>query len=171
MSEENQPDVNQADVNQPDVNQQFAIQKIYLKDVSLESPHSPQVFGDGEWKPEINVQINSTNQSLGEDIYEVVLTITVTAKQGENTAFLVEVKQAGVFTIGGFSEENLAGMIGAYCPESLFPYAREAISDLVTKGGFPQLLLAPVNFNALFAQQMQQQQAAATADVTNATAH
>ncbi len=152
MTEENQPELNQSELNQ-----QFAIQKIYLKDVSLESPYSPQVFTDGEWKPEINVQINSTNQSLGTDTFEVSLTITVTAKQGEKTAFLVEVKQAGVFTIAGFSEENMAGMIGAYCPETLFPYAREAISDLIAKGGFPQLLLAPVNFNALYAQQMQQQ--------------
>ncbi|HHO60030.1 MAG TPA: protein-export chaperone SecB [Thiotrichales bacterium] len=138
-------------------NQQFAIQKIYLKDVSLESPNSPKVFTDGEWKPEINVQINTANQSVGENLYEVVLTITVTAKQGDSTAFLVEVKQAGVFTIAGFTEENQTGMIGAYCPEALFPFAREAISELVSKGGFPQLLLAPVNFNALFAQQQQQQ--------------
>lgn len=142
-------------------NQQFAIQKIYLKDVSLESPNSPKVFTDGEWKPEINVQINTANESLGNDLYEVVLTITVTAKQGESTAFLVEVKQAGVFTMSGFPEENMAGMLGAYCPETLFPYAREAISELVGKGGFPQLLLAPVNFNALYAQQVQQQQQAA----------
>jgi len=139
-------------------NQQFAIQKIYLKDVSLESPRSPQVFTDGEWQPEINVQINTSSQTLSEDTYEVVLTITVTAKQDENTAFLIEVKQAGIFSLSGFSEDNMAGMVGAYCPETLFPYAREAISDLVGKGGFPQLLLAPVNFNALFAQQVQQQQ-------------
>ncbi len=148
-------------------NQQFAIQKIYLKDVSLESPNSPQVFSNGEWTPEINVQINSNNQSIGENTYEVVLTITVTATQAENTAFLVEVKQAGIFTITGFSEENMAGMVSAYCPETLFPYAREVISDLVTKGGFPQLLLAPVNFNALFAQQMEQQ----AAETSENTAH
>ncbi len=139
-------------------NQQFAIQKIYLKDVSLESPNAPQVFSEGEWKPEVNIQINTIHKSVGENLYEVVLTITVTAKQGESTAFLIEVKQAGVFTISGFTDDNLAGMIGAYCPETLFPYAREAISDLVTKGGFPQMVLAPVNFNALYAQQMQQQQ-------------
>jgi len=136
--------------------QQFNIQKIYLKDVSFESPNSPQAFTDGEWKPEVNVQINSNNQKIADDIYEVVLSITVTAKQKDRTAFLVEVKQAGVFSIAGFSEENFAGMVGAYCPETLFPYAREAISEMVSKGGFPQLLLAPVNFNALFAQQMQQ---------------
>ena len=141
-------------------NQQFAIQKIYLKDVSFESPNSPQAFTDGEWKPQINVQINSSHQAIADDTYEVLLNITVTAKQNEKTAFLVEVKQAGVFTLSGFPEENLGGMLGAYCPETLFPYAREAVSEFISKGGFPQLLLAPVNFNALYSQQMQQQSAA-----------
>ena len=148
-------------------NQQFAIQKIYLKDVSFESPNSPQAFTDGEWKPQINVQINSSHQNIADDTHEVVLSITVTAKHNENTAFLAEIKQAGIFTLSGFPEENLAGMLGAYCPETLFPYAREAISELISKGGFPQLLLAPVNFNALYSQQMQQQadaQAEAPAD-------
>jgi preprotein translocase subunit SecB len=141
-------------------NQQFAIQKIYLKDVSFESPNSPQAFTDGEWKPQINVQINSSHHAIADDTYEVLLNITVTAKHNENTAFLVEVKQAGIFTLSGFPEENLGGMLGAYCPETLFPYAREAISEFISKGGFPQLLLAPVNFNALYSQQMQQQSAA-----------
>jgi preprotein translocase subunit SecB len=141
-------------------NQQFSIQKIYLKDVSFESPNSPQAFTNGEWQPQINVQINSSNQAIADDIYEVVLDITVTAKHEEKTAFLVEVKQAGIFTISGFPQENIGGMVGAFCPETLFPFAREAISELVSKGGFPQLLLAPVNFNALYTQQMQQQAAA-----------
>ncbi len=143
-------------------NQQFAIQKIYLKDVSFESPNSPQAFTEGEWKPKINVQINSSNSVIAQDTYEVVLDITVTADQNEKTAFLAEVKQAGIFTIAGFPEENLGGMVGAFCPESLFPYAREAISELISKGGFPPLYLAPVNFNALYTQQLQQNQAAAT---------
>ncbi len=138
-------------------NQQFAIQKIYLKDVSFESPNSPQAFTDGEWKPQINVQINSSHQLISDDTHEVLLNVTVTAKQNEKTAFLAEVKQAGIFTMSGFPQENVAGMLGAYCPETLFPYAREAVSELITKGGFPQLLLAPVNFNALYSQQMQQQ--------------
>jgi len=140
--------------------QHFSIQKIYLKDVSFESPNSPQSFTSGEWKPEINVQINSSNKTIAENTYEIVLSITITAKQEGTTAFLVEVQQAGVFAIVGFAEENLGGMIGAYCPESLFPYAREAVSELVSKGGFPQLLLTPVNFNALYTQQMEQQAAA-----------
>lgn len=147
--------------------QQFAIQKIYLKDVSFESPNAPQVFSDNDWQPEINVQINSGNSSIGANTYEVVLNITVTAKKDSKTAFLVEVKQAGIFAISGFPEENLAGMLGAYCPETLFPFAREALAELIAKGGFPQLLLAPVNFNALYTQHIQQQQAAAS----QSTAH
>ena len=149
-------------------NQQFAIQKIYLKDVSFESPNSPQAFTNTEWQPQINVKINSSNQAISDDTYEVILDITVTAKHEEKTAFLAEIKQAGIFTISGFPEENLGGMVGAFCPETLFPFAREAISELVSKGGFPQLLLAPVNFNALYTQQMQQQ---VTAQAEEDTAH
>ena len=149
-------------------NQQFAIQKIYLKDVSFESPNSPQSFASEGWRPDINIQLHSAHQVIAQDTYEVVLDITVTAKSQEKTAFLVEVKQAGIFTVAGFSEENLAGMLGAFCPEMLFPYAREAISELISKGGFPQLLLQPVNFNALYAQQEQQQ---ATAKAEEGASH
>lgn len=148
--------------------QQFAIQKVYLKDVSFESPNSPGVFADGEWKPEVNIQLNSSHQGVGQDVYEVVLNITITAKQNEKTAFLVEVKQAGLFTLSGFPAENLEGMLGAYCPEALFPFAREAVADFVNKGGFPQLILTPINFNALYAQQVQQQQ---TSSASQDTAH
>jgi len=137
--------------------QQFAIQKIFVKDVSFESPNAPAVFTEGEWKPEVNVQINTETKTLSEGLHEVTLTITVTAKQLEKTAFLVEVKQSGIFQMTGFDQEQMGGMLGAYCPETLFPYAREAISDLVTKGGFPQMLLSPVNFNALYMQHQQQQ--------------
>ena len=148
-------------------NQQFAIQKLYLKDVSFESPNTPQVFTDGEWQPQVNVQLNTVHTSIAQDIYEVVLEITVTAKQNDNTAFLVELKQAGIFSLSGFSEESLGGMLGAYCPETLFPFAREAVSELISKGGFPQLLLQPVNFNALYTQQIEQQPVPAEQD----TAH
>lgn len=139
--------------------QQFSIQKIYIKDVSFESPNAPSVFSDGQWKPDVNVQINTEVKTLSEGLNEVTLTVTVTAKQAESTAFLVEVKQAGIFQLVGFEQDQLGGMLGAYCPEVLFPYAREAISDLVTKGGFPQMLLSPVNFNALYMQHQQQQAA------------
>jgi len=138
-------------------NQQFAIQKIYLKDVSFESPNSPQAFTSGDYQPQMNVQLNSSNQKIADDTYEIVLDITVTAKHEEKTMFLAEVKQAGIFLISGFPDESLGGMIGAFCPETLFPFAREAVHELVSKGGFPQMILAPVNFNALYTQQMQQQ--------------
>lgn len=135
----------------------FAIQKIFIKDASFESPNSPAIFTEGNWQPEINVQLNTGSNSLGNDVYEVVLDITVTAKQGDKTGFLIEIKQAGIFNLMGFAEEELGLMLGSYCPNLLFPYAREAISDYVGKGGFPQLLLAPVNFDALYAQHLQQQ--------------
>jgi preprotein translocase subunit SecB len=164
MAEENQPAQGQPQGQAQE--QQFAIQKIYLKDVSFESPNAPAVFTDGDWKPEVNIQLNSSNKSLAKDAYEVDLKITVTAKQSNKTAFLVELTQSGIFTIGGFEQESLRGMLGAFCPETLFPFAREAIAELVSKGGFPPLLLAPVNFNALYMQQAQQQQAAAAAQDT-----
>lgn len=137
---------------------QFAIEKIYLKDVSFEAPAAPGVFTQ-EWKPDLSVDLNTTTQPVAENVYEVLLNITVTAKNQDKTAFLVEIKQAGIFTIAGMESDALNGMLGSFCPSILFPFAREAISDLVTKGGFPQLLLAPVNFDALYAQHLQQQQA------------
>ena len=129
---------------------------ITLKDVSLETPNSPAIFKQ-KWKPEIDLQLNTAVNPLESDIYEVVLTVTVTAKQGETTGFLVEIQQAGVFTIRGFNEEQTGSMLGAYCPNILYPYAREAVSDLVVKGGFSQLLLTPINFDTLYAQQMLEQ--------------
>jgi len=164
MAEENQPAQGQAEGQAQE--QQFSIQKLYLKDVSFESPNVPAVFADGEWQPEVNIQLNSSNKSIGQDTFEVDLKITVTAKQNKKTAFLVELTQSGIFTVAGFEQDNLRGMLGAYCPETLFPFAREAIAELVSKGGFPPLLLAPVNFNALYMQQAQQQQAAAAAQDT-----
>ena len=144
-------------MSEEQIQQQFAIQKIYLKDVSFESPNAPEVFQDAEWKPEINVQLNTEGKTIAEGVHEVTLTVTVTAKKADKTAFLVEVKQSGVFQLTGFEQEQLSGMLGAYCPEVLFPFAREAIADLVAKGGFPQLLLSPVNFNALYMQHQEQQ--------------
>jgi len=132
----------------------FSIEKIYLKDVSFESPSAPAVFTD-EWSPEINMDLNSQGQTIDENVYEVELSLTVTAKNKDKTAFLVEIKQCGIFSIANMDEENLNGMLGSFCPNILFPYAREAISSLVTKGGFPQLLLAPVNFDAIYAQHIQ----------------
>lgn len=134
---------------------QFGIIRIYLKDVSFEAPNSPAVFAQ-EFKPEVNLQLNTAVNQLEEDLYEVVLNVTVTSKEGEKTGFLVEVQQAGIFRISGFEDAQKGHMLGAYSPTVLYPYAREAVSDLVTKSGFPQLLLSPINFDALYAQNMDQ---------------
>ena len=143
---------------QTEDNRKFDLQRIYTKDLSFETPNSPEVF-TLEWKPESNLSLNSDVNNLGGDAYEVTLSVTVTSKIGDKVAYLVEVKQAGIFTMKGFPSEEMGPMLGAYCPNILFPYAREVVSDLVNKGGFPQLLLTPVNFDHLFAQHMQQQQA------------
>lgn len=136
---------------------QFAIQRIYAKDISFEAPNTPAVFS-GEWKPDINIQMNTASTQIADDHYELVLTVTVTAKQDDNTSFLAEVQQAGIFLMKNIPEQEMGPMLGIYCPNVLFPYAREAISDLITRGSFPQMLLAPVNFEALYAQQVQQRQ-------------
>lgn len=136
--------------------QQFQLQKIYLKDTSFETPNSPDIFTEN-WEPDVNVELQTAGKPLTDDVHEVVLTVTITAKIGDKTAYLAEVHQAGVFTLAGFDEKERAHMLGSYCPNILFPYAREAISDFVGKGGFPQILLAPVNFDALYAQHVQQQ--------------
>jgi preprotein translocase subunit SecB len=143
---------------------QFNIQKIYTKDISFESPNSPKTFTE-KWEPQNNLDLNTNASPIGENTYEVVLSLTVTAKLGENTAYLCEIHQAGIFSIEGFSDEDLHGMLGSFCPNILFPYAREAVSDIVTRGGFPQLLLAPINFDALYQQHMQQAQASETETV------
>ena len=140
---------------------EFNIQKIYTKDMSFETPNSPQIFRE-QWQPEITLQLGNNTKSVGENVHEVVLSLTVTAKIKDKTAFLVEVQQAGIFTIKGYNDQDLAAMLGSFCPNVLFPYARETISDLVNRGGFPQLLLAPVNFDALYQQHVQQQAAAQT---------
>jgi preprotein translocase subunit SecB len=139
---------------------QFVLQKIYVKDVSFETPNSPEVF-TLKWEPKVEFNLSSNAQKLQENLYEVSLTTTVTVKLGEKTAYLVEVCQAGIFAMAGFDDQELGPLIGSYCPNVLFPYAREAVSDLVTKGGFPPMLLAPINFDALYVQQLQQQQGAA----------
>lgn len=139
---------------------QFTIQKVYVKDLSFEAPNSPQIFLE-KWTPEISLQLSSTATQQAEDVHEILLTLTVTAKQSGKTAYLIEVQQAGIFTIKGFNDHDMKGMLGSYCPNVLFPYGREVISDLVAKGGFPQLLLAPVNFDALYAHMLTQQAQAA----------
>jgi preprotein translocase subunit SecB len=146
-----------AESEQTNPERQFAVQRIYIKDMSFESPNAPEIFR-GDWKPENELNLNTKVNRLAEQAYEVVLTVTVTAKVGEKTAFIAEIHQAGIFTLGGFAEQELGPMLGAYCPNLLFPYAREAITDLVVRGSFPQLVLQHVSFDALFAQQLAQQQ-------------
>ena len=133
---------------------QFNIQRIYTKDISFETPNSPTIF-QKEWKPEIKLDLDTRTSKLADNNYEVVLAVTVTATIGEETAFLCEVQQAGIFTIGEMPEQNVAHTLGSFCPNMLFPYARETISNLVNRGTFPQLNLAPVNFDAIFAAYMQ----------------
>jgi preprotein translocase subunit SecB len=137
----------------------FAIQRIYLKDLSFETPNTPTIF-NGQGEAAVNIDLNSGAARLEESIYEVVLSLTVTSKLGDKVAYLVEVKQAGIFTLSGFNEADLNGMLHSFCPNILFPYVREAISDVVSKGSFPQLILAPINFDAVYAQHLKQQQAA-----------
>jgi preprotein translocase subunit SecB len=134
---------------------QFGILRIYLKDVSFETPNSPAVFTQ-DFNPDVNLQLQTSVDELEDDLYEVVLNLTVTSKQGEKTGFLVEVQQAGVFQVKGFDNSQKGHMLGAYCPNTLYPFAREAVADLVAKGGFPQLVLAPINFDALHAQKREQ---------------
>ena len=135
------------------VDRQFAIQRIYTKDISFESPNAPQVF-ISEWEPKINVDLSTEIQALSEDTIQVVLTVNVVAKQEDKTAFLVEVQQAGIFLAKGFSEEELGPLMGIGAPNALYPYAREVVSDLITRGSFPQFTLQPVNFEQMYAQQM-----------------
>ena len=133
---------------------QFALQRIYLKDSSFESPRSPAVF-QSEWSPTINFDIKTRHNKVQDDVYESVLVLTVEAKLEEQSAFLVEVHQAGIFACKGFDEAQLEHLLATMCPSILFPYAREAIDALVIKGSFPALMLSPINFDVLYAQQKQ----------------
>ena len=143
----------------------FAAQKIYLKDVSFESPGAPAIFQEANTQPELKLNLNQRVQGIGENVYEVVLTVTVTCKIGDKTAYLAEVQQAGIFGLADFDEEQLQATLGAYCPTILFPYARQQISDLVLHGGFQPLLLQPVNFDQLYLEQMRKRkEEAAPAD-------
>ena len=137
---------------------QLGIQKIYIKDFSFEAPNAPQIFTE-QLTPSLDVQFGNAASLLAENVHEVVLTVTCTVKQDDRTVYLVEVQQAGIFNISGFNEQQLPAILASACPNILFPFAREAISEVVSKGGFPQLLLAPVNFDAVYAQELQRRRA------------
>lgn len=141
---------NQENTNQTQETQhEFGIQRIYTKDLSYETPHTPDIF-QNEWTPEVDMNLQTDSKKLAENIYEVVLHITVTAKLKNKIAFLVEVKQAGIFAIKNFTKEQLDPMLGSFCPNILFPYAREIISTTISRGSFPVLHLAPINFDAFY---------------------
>jgi len=144
----------------------FGIQKIYIKDLSFETPHSPQIFQE-EWKPSVNLDLSSSASPVAENIYEVVLSVTVTVSFEEKTVYLAEVEQAGIFQIQDLPKDVLGRVLATVCPNILFPFAREVVADLAMRGGFPQLLIAPMNFEALYAQH--QQQAAAEAQAKSGT--
>lgn len=148
----------------------FVIQKVYTKDVSFESPNSPEIFRD-EWRPKLDLQLGNEYKRIDDDNHEVVLSVTVTAKVEDKVAFLVEVKQAGIFTLTGYSNEEMGPLLGSYCPNTLFPFVREVVSDLVIKGGFPQLVLSPVNFDAMYLHQKEQAQQQAQQAQQSQTAH
>lgn len=141
----------------------FALQRIYVKDISFESPNSPAVF-QKQWKPEVSMDLNTKNVKLGDDHYEVVVSVTLTVNVDGMTAYIVEIQQAGIFVVQGLEGGHLAQALSAFCPNLLFPYLRETIDTVVVKGSFPAMMLAPVNFDAIFAQAvMQRQKEAATA--------
>lgn len=150
---------------------QFMIQRIYIKDSSFETPNTPAVFQQ-QWEPELSLDLNTQHNKLEEGVYEVILTVTATVKNQKATAFLAEVKQAGIFTIQGAATEQLDHLLGSFCPSILFPYARETITAQAIHGSFPQLVLAPINFDALYLQQMEEKQKAANIEaVETETTH
>ena len=145
-----------ADQDQNTAEKQIAIQKIYVKDFSFESPHTPDVFTRTDWSPKTNLNLRSSHKAGPENSHEVILTVTIEAKEDDQTFFLVELQQAGLFHIAGYGEDEFKAIVGSYCPNILFPYARESVATIVSKGGFPEFLLQPINFDALYAQGLAQ---------------
>jgi preprotein translocase subunit SecB len=139
----------------------FVIQKIYTKDISFESPSSPEAF-KLNWSPQANVELNMNNKKLDNDIYEIDLIVTVTTKNQNESTFVIEVNQSGIFTISNIPEDQMGHMLGSFCPSILFPYAKETINGLVNKGGYPQINLTPINFDALYMQNLAQHQTSDT---------
>ena len=153
MADQAQPQPSGSDQNQPS----FQIEKVYVKDLSLEIPHAPQVFVE-QVQPQLEVQIQTGAAQFAEGYYECTVTATVTAKSGERTLFLAEAVQAGIFTVRNVPAQELDPLLGIGCPTILFPYLRESISDLIARGGFPPVLLSAVSFEAIYMQRLQQQQ-------------
>ncbi|MDJ0918704.1 MAG: protein-export chaperone SecB [Woeseiaceae bacterium] len=160
-----------AEEEKADSGKRVSIIKIYIKDFSFESPLSPQVFQAKDWQPATNLNLRSAHTQLDDNTHEIVLTITVEAKDKDNdkTLFLLEIQQAGIFELAGYNTEEMGALIGSFSPNVLFPYARESIAGMVQKGGFPEFVLQPINFDALYMQSLQQKQAEAAAE--NAETH
>ena len=160
---DNKENVENAPEN-PAAEAQFVIQRVYVKNLSFETTNTPDIFQE-EWTPDLTLDLNTTHNALDDaGAFEVVLTVTATVKKKETTAFLIEVQQAGIFTISGAEDAQLDHLLGSFCPSLLFPYAREAVTAEVVRGSFPQLVLAPINFDAIYMQQ--QQDAAKQAEET-----
>lgn len=140
---------------------QMTLQKLFVKDSSFEAPNAPHIYremGETEQEPQVELNVGHSSNQLSEGVHEVVLTLTVTCKLGERTAYLAEVQQAGIFGLGGFNDQEMGQILGSYCPNVLFPYGRQAISAMVSQGGFPPFLLQPINFDALYAEQQQRRE-------------
>jgi len=150
--------------NEQAADKRLSIIKIYSKDFSFESPQAPEIFRQGDWQPHTNLNLRSSHNVIEGGQHEIVLTITIEATENEKTCFLVELQQAGLFDIVGYEGEELKAIVGSFCPNILFPYARESIASLIQKGGFPEFVLQPINFDALFMQAQQQNAATAAAD-------
>lgn len=148
---------NQKTAEQANPETQFMIQRIYVKGLSFETTNTPAIFQQ-RWEPELSLDLNTQHNLLEDGIYEVVLSVTATVKNQNTTAFLIEIQQAGIFTIQGAAEGQLDHLLGSFCPSILFPYAREAITAEVIRGSFPQLVLAPINFDAIYMQQLEEKQ-------------
>ena len=145
-----------AEENKDETEKHITINKVYLKDFSFESPQTPGIFAEGEWRPQTNLNLRSSHGEAPNDLHEVILTVTVEAKDGDSTLFLVEIQQAGLFDISGYEDEEFKAIVGSFCPNVLFPYARESIATVIQKGGFPEFVLQPINFDALYRQSLEQ---------------
>lgn len=169
MTDNEAPQEN-AQANPESAQGNFALQRIYVKDISFESPNSPEIF-QKQWAPEVKMDLGTKSKLVAENIYEVVVSVTLTTAVEEMTAYIIEVQQAGVFMIRGLEDTQLAQTLNAYCPNLLFPYLRESVDAALVKGSFPAAMLAPMNFDAIFAQALKQKQQDAAGSADESTAH
>jgi len=170
MMADNEASSESTQANQEKGQAGFALQRIYVKDLSFESPNSPQIF-QKQWKPEVKMDLSTKNKKIAENLYEVVISVTLTVSVEGMTAYIVEVQQAGIFAVQGVEGPQLAQALNAFCPNLLFPYLRETIDTTVVKGSFPAMMLAPVNFDAIFAQAVMQKQKEAAEKTGESTEH